>query len=153
MTNLSLSPPQMSDAAPDDDACLQYEAEPDERFTSLKCNLAQHCNDTNDMFSTIQTSIAAFTAAQSTPKRAKLPETPKTTPVATPTKNHLRPGLPSDFVRQQQSQGTQLPQVLLAVHEPVQRRFCRQLGQDPLGLVLHEKRTCQRIHKQSCRVC
>jgi hypothetical protein len=87
----------MSDAALDDDACLQYEAEPDERFASLERDLAKQREDTNDMFSAIQASIAALTAAQSTPKCAKLPETPKTTPVATPAKNRLRPGLPSDF--------------------------------------------------------
>jgi hypothetical protein len=97
MTNLSLSPPKMSDAALDDNARLQYEAEPDERFASLECDLAKQCEDTNDMFSAIQSSIAALTAAQSVPKRAKLPETLKTTPVAAPTKNRLRPGLPLDF--------------------------------------------------------
>jgi chromatin segregation and condensation protein Rec8/ScpA/Scc1 (kleisin family) len=70
----------MSDAALDDDARLQYEAEPDERFASLERDLAKQREDTNDMFSAIQASIAALTAAQSAPKRAKLPETPKTTP-------------------------------------------------------------------------
>jgi hypothetical protein len=97
MTNLSLSPPKMSDTALDDDARLQYEAEPDERFASLKRDLTKQREDTNDMFSAIQASIAALTAAQSVPKHAKLPETPKTTPVVAPTKNHLRPGLPLDF--------------------------------------------------------
>jgi hypothetical protein len=86
----------MSDAALDDDACLQYEAEPDEWFASLERDLAKQREDTNNMFAAIQNSIAALTAAQSAPKRAKLLETPKTTPVA-PAKNHLRPGLPSDF--------------------------------------------------------
>jgi hypothetical protein len=80
MTNLSLSPPKMSDAALDDDVRLQYEAEPNERFTSLERDLAKQCEDTNDMFSTIQTSIAALTVAQSVPKRTKLPETPKKKP-------------------------------------------------------------------------
>jgi hypothetical protein len=51
----------------------------------------------NNMFSAIQNSIAALTAAQSAPKQAKLPETPKTTPVAAPAKNRLCPGLPLDF--------------------------------------------------------
>jgi hypothetical protein len=87
----------MSDAALDNDAHLQYEAEPDERFTSLERNLAKQREDTNDMFSAIQSSIAALTTAQSAPKRAKLPETPKTSPVVTPAKNCLCPGLPSDF--------------------------------------------------------
>jgi hypothetical protein len=87
----------MSDAALDDDARLQYEAEPDEQFTSLERDLAKQRKDTNDMFSTIQASIAALTAAQSAPKCVKLPETPKTTPVAASAKNRLRPGLPSDF--------------------------------------------------------
>jgi hypothetical protein len=87
----------MSDAALDDDARLQYEVEPDERFASLERDLAKQRENTNNMFSTIQTSIASLTTAQSTPKCAKLPETPKTTPVAAPAKNRLRPGLPSDF--------------------------------------------------------
>jgi hypothetical protein len=87
----------MSDAALDDDARLQYEAEPDKRFASLERDLAKQREDTNDMFSAIQASITALTAAQSVPKRVKLPETPKTTPVAAPAKNRLRPGLPSDF--------------------------------------------------------
>jgi hypothetical protein len=97
MTNLSLSPPKMSDAALDNDACLQYEVEPDEHLASLERDLAKQREDTNDMFSAIQTSIAALTAAQSTLKCTKLLETPKTTPVVAPTKNRLRPGLPLDF--------------------------------------------------------
>jgi hypothetical protein len=53
MTNLSLSPPKMSDAALDDNARLQYEAEHDERFASLERDLAKQREDTNDMFSAI----------------------------------------------------------------------------------------------------
>jgi hypothetical protein len=97
MPHLSPSPPKMSDAALDDDVRLQYEAEPDKWFASLERDLTKQCDNTNNMFSAIQNSIAAPTAAQSMPKYAKLPETPKTTPVVAPAKNRLCPGLPSDF--------------------------------------------------------
>jgi hypothetical protein len=87
MPRLSLSPPKMSDAALDNNARLQYEAEPDEWFASLERDLAKQRKDTNNMFSAIQISISALTAAQSVPKRTKLLDTSKTTPVVAPAKN------------------------------------------------------------------
>jgi hypothetical protein len=87
----------MSDAALDDDARLPEEADPDQRFALLERDLARQREETTNMFTAIQNSIAALTAAQPALKRAKLPETPKPAPVVAPAKNRLRPGLPSDF--------------------------------------------------------
>jgi hypothetical protein len=90
----------MSDAALDEDARFLADVDHDQRFTLLECDLTKQRDDTNNMLAAIQNSLTALTAAQSAqpaPKRSKLPDTPKIAPVVVPTKNRLRPGLPSDF--------------------------------------------------------
>jgi hypothetical protein len=96
----------MSDAALSDESSHSKDgANQAERFADFESDLAQQRDTTNtmrDLLVDIQQSIMALAAAQTAPKRPKLPAVPEPdtaktiAPPALP-RNRLRPGVPSDY--------------------------------------------------------